>query len=764
MTSKRRTTGSGTTGAATAGTAKGGAPGAPGSTAESATAVAGEPVSRVDGARKVAGAAPYPNDVTLSGLAHAALVRATVPAGRVTSIDTDAARATPGVLTVLTHTNTPGLARGDQTPLGPQVPPPLADDRVLHYGQYIAVVVAETAEQAGAAADLVRAEYEVTDPVLALDDPRAEVLSEPWGADLRRGDVEVGLAGATLRFAAEYSTPEQTNNPLGLFSTVAQWDGDALTVHDATQHPDNVQAALAGAFGLPPERVRVLAPFVGGGFGAGLRVWQHVILAALAARTVDRPVKLVLTRPQMFTGVGHRPATRQRLRIGTDRTGRLVAIEHEALSSRAMEDGVLTRIANRTGTAYDCPNLVTRDRLVRLNIPCPAHMRAPGTAEANFALESALDEISYELCADPIELRQRNHARTHPQTGARWSSNALLECYEQGAQRFGWAQRDPQPGSMRDGQWLVGYGMAGVTFGRYQPACQARATLRRDGTAYVCSAAIDIGTGTYTVMTQLAADLLGLPMHRVEFALGDSVLPPAPQAGGSGLTMALSSAVHDACGRLIEELLALVRTDVSPLRGCRPQEVTVAGGRMHRIGDPAAGEAYTEILERHGRAEVSADGASAAMDPAGTDPAPAGSFAAKFVEVRIDADLGVLRVARVVSAVDGGRILNPALATSQIIGGTVGGIGMALLEQTVTDPGTGRIANATLGDYLVPVNADVPEIEVIFVGDPDPLTPTGVKGIGEIGLVGIAPAIANAVYHATGRRIRALPITLDQLL
>ena len=725
----------------------------------------GPGVDRVDGPLKVTGSAPYPGDFSFANMAHAALVRATVAAGRIRRIEVAAAEAAPGVLAVITHRNAPKLGRGPDTPAWRQPAPPLQDNRILHYGQYIGVVVAETAEQAAAAARLIEVDYEPAEPLLDLGDPRAQVLANPWGLDAHRGDVAAGLASADVTVEATYTTPDETNNPMGLFATVAVWDGDSLTVYDSTQWPDGVRAALAAAFGVPESGVRVLAPFVGGGFGAGLRVWPHVVLAALAARTAGRPVKLVLTRPQMFTGIGHRTRTVQHIRLGADRSGHLTALDHEAKASIAVEDETYEPVAVDSATAYACPNVDTRDLQARLNIADPTFMRAPGEAQGNFALESALDELAYAIGMDPLELRLRNYAEDHPQLGLPWSSKALRACYEQGAERFGWWARDPRPGSMRDGSWLVGYGMAGVSFFWFQQPCQARASIRRDGTAFVRSAATDIGTGTYTVMTQLSAELLGLRLDQVRFGLGDTDMPMAPPAGGSGLTAALGNAVHAACRRVIQAFLDTVADDPgSPLRGCRPGEVTVAGGRIHRISEPARAEAYSDILARHGLDELTADGDSAPPEPQDVGMAPAGAFAARFVEVRVDPDLGLVQVARVVSAIDGGRILNEKTATSQIIGATVGGIGMALLEETVTDPATGRIANANLGDYLVPVNADVPGLEVLFVGEPDRFNPIGVKGVGEVGLVGMAAAIANAVFHATGRRIRSLPITIDRLL
>ena len=744
----------------------------------------GEPLDRVDGLAKVTGAAEYPTDRTLPGLVHAVLVRSTVATGRMPDLATTEAEASPGVLAVLTHLNAPKLYPCSATAGGTWAAPPLQDDRVLHWGQPVAVVVARTPEQAAEAAHLVGVTYEdAEDALLDLDDPRALVLTDPWQRDVRRGEVERALARADVRYDETFTTVDNTANPLGLFATVAAWNGDSLLVYDSTQAPLVVRRALAATFDVPEEGVRVVAPCIGGAFGAGLRTWPHVMLAALAARTVGHPVKLVLTRPQMFSSLGHRPRSVQRLRIGVDPDGRLLAVDHESTTPTALEDDNDEPVTPGTTYAYACPNLSTQDRQVRLNIPCPGWMRAPGTAQGNFAVESALDELAHRLGIDPVELRLRNYAGTDPRSGRPWSSNALRECYAVGAERFGWSDRDPRPGSRREGRWLVGRGMAGVSFPWSQLPCQARVVLHRDGTAMVSSAVADPGTGIRTVITQLTAGLLGLDPRAVSFELGDSDLPAAPPAGGSGLTVALSAAVHDACRRLVGIFAGLARQDAaSPLYAVGDEDLAVSGGRIHLRDDPAAGESYLDLLARHGGLhELGARGAGAPPEPeeqdrgrdqnrnqdrgshpgSGHGTAPAGAFAAHFVEVRVDRDLGTIRVARVVSAVDGGRILNEKTARSQIVGGIVGGIGMALFEQTVTDAGTGRIANGTLSDYLVPVSADVPDIDVVFVGGPDRANPVGVKGIGEIGLVGIAAAVANAVHNATGRRIRSLPITLD---
>ena len=511
--------------------------------------------------------------------------------------------------------------------------------------------------------------------------------------------------------------------------------------------------------------MRVLVPYVGGGFGAGLQVWPHVTLAALAARVVGRPVELVLTRPQMFTSVGHRPETRQRLRIGARRDGRLVAVDHEGTSTLATEGGNAEPITLATTVAYACPNLATHDRQVRLDIPGPGSMRAPGTAEGNFALESALDELACRLGIDPMALRLRNHADVHPQSGMPWSSNALRDCYRVGAERFGWSQRNPEVGSMRDGDRLIGYGMAGGVYHWYQAPCEACITVRRNGTARVRSAATDIGTGTYTVATQLAAQLLGLQLDQVHVEIGDSDLPAAPQSGGSGLANSLGGAIQAAVANLLRAVLDVVAHDVlSPLRGRRPEDVALSDGRIHLADDPSVGESYADILARHELDDLTAHGAiEPQAQAASADVAPAGALTARFAEVRVDPDLGLVRVTRLVTAVDGGRVLNEKTARSQIIGATVMGIGMALLERTDFDP-AGRVANPTFADYLIPVNADIPDLDVVFVGARDAFSSIGIKGLGEVGILGVAAAIANAIHHATGRRIRSLPITIDQLL
>jgi CO/xanthine dehydrogenase Mo-binding subunit len=698
--------------------------------------ILGRPLDRVDGPLKVRGAATYPSDVTYPDLAHAALVQSTVAAGTIRRIDTVLAETAPGVIAVITHENAPTLGEPPSNLLFPSARFPLKDDQILHHGQHVAIVVAETREQAVVAARLVTVDYNVTAPVLGMENPDAAVVRNPFGLEHSRGDVAAALASADVVYDETFHIAAETNNPMGLFATVARWDGDRLIVHDSTQWPLLERGVLATMFGLPEEKVRVLVPYLGGGFGAGLRAWPHLILTALAARIVGRPVKIVLTRPQMFNSIGHRPETLQHVKLGATREGRLVAIDHEAISTRGIAEYNVELITYGTPAAYACPNVATHDVQVKLNIPSPNAMRGPGAVEGNFAIESALDELSYQLQIDPIDLRLLNYAEVHPQSGLPWSGKALRDCYRVGAERFGWAKRDPRIGSMRKGHLLVGYGMAGVAYEWYVTPCQATLSIERDGRARLRSAATDIGTGTYTIAAQMVAELLGVDPGQVDVSIGDSDMPLAPQSGGSGLAASLAGAIENAAANLQRKFDEL------------------RGGRI--------GESYVDILARHGLDELSADG-DKTPHPEQATVAPSPAFAAQFAEVHIDPDLGLLRVARIVTAVDGGRILNEKLARSQISGAAVMGIGMTLLEETVFDA-TGRVANATLGDYLVPVNADVHDIDVVFVGEPDRFNALGVKGVGEIGIIGVAAAIANAVFHATGRRFRSLPITIDQLL
>ncbi len=703
--------------------------------------VIGAGITRVDGPLKVTGAVPYADDLAPRDALVGVLVGSTVTAGEISLVDTSDALAAPGVVAVLTHHNAPTVVRPDEAAAGRAPAPPFQDATVRFRGDYVALVVAQTHEEAVHAATLLHVTYDVSEPVVDLNDPRAtRETDDPAGADGTRGDLDRGLASADVVIESDYVTGDNTNNPLGLFAACAQWDGDALMVWATSQWPSNVADSLAEAFGLEREDVRVLCPYLGGGFGSGLRPWPFIHAAVMAAKVVGRPVRVVLSRPQMFTGVGHRPETIQHVRLGARRDGTLTAVEHAATVPVAMDDDNPENVVSGTRQGYAVEHLRADVDQVRLHVSPPGSMRAPGEAQGNFALETALDELAHELGIDPVELRMRNYAETNPdQDDLPWSSKALDQCLRRGAELIGWDERDPSPRSMREGDELVGYGMAAVSFFYFQQPCTVRVVVRRDGTAAVHCAAMDIGTGTYTVVTQVAAERLGLDLSDVEVVLGDSSLPASPPAGGSGLATAISNAVAQAVTGVLGDLGLAAAPGRDALSGA--------------VGD---------------RDEVAAEATADKPDPAEVGMSPSGAFGAKFAKVRIDADLGLIRVERIVSVIDCGEVLNERTARSQVVGGTVGGIGHALLEHTTTDlhagPQTGRITNAHLADYLVAVNADVPDLEVEFVGGPDRLNPVGVKGVGEIGLCGVAAAIGNAVFHATGRRVRQLPITPDLLL
>ncbi len=730
---------------------------------KSGQTVVGQPLDRVDGRLKVTGIARYPAEFPLEGLVHAVIVQSTIACGRIKSIDASAAEAMPGVVAVFTHHNAPRLQAGPANFLAAAPPPPLQDDRIHYNGQHVALVVAETLEQATFAATLVSIDYEEETPLVQLDDERAQPFASAY-PDVVRGEPDAALAEAAVRVDETYTTPTQHNNPMALFATTARWDGDQLTLYDTTQWTDNTRAVVAGMLDLDITQVRILAPFVGGAFGSGLRCWPHVVLPAIAARHLGRPVKLVLTREQMYTAIGYRPQTVQHVALGATRDGQLVATIHEGTEPTAMADDYREGLVRATPSLYACPNLRTSYRQVRLNVSTPTWMRGPGESQGIFALESAMDELAYALDIDPIELRLRNDPDVHPQSGLPWSSRGLRECYQLGAEHFGWERRTRAPRSMRDGNSLVGWGVASALYPYNRREASAGVCILADGSAIVQAGATDIGTGTYTILTQIAADALGLPLSSIRCELGDSSLPVSPPQGGSMLAASVGSAVHVAASMARDQVLALVRDDeASPLQGATADMVVAHDGSIALKRDPSRRETYAAILQRHGLSEIQAVG-TATPGNEGQQFAT-GTFGAKFVEVRVDADLGRISVSRVLSVIAAGRILNEKTARSQVIGGTVGGIGMALLEETMMDAATGRIVNANLADYALPVHADIPPIDVLFVDQPDSsLNPLGAKGVGEIAIVGVAPAIANAIYHATGRRIRDLPITMDKLL
>ncbi|MEV0089561.1 xanthine dehydrogenase family protein molybdopterin-binding subunit [Saccharopolyspora sp. NPDC050642] len=722
----------------------------------------GTPRSRVDGTLKVTGRASYAADHDIEGVVFAAVVDGTIGRGRITGIDTRAARAQPGVLTVISHLNAPRLAyqpnSGSNNPDGARLRV-FQDDQVLFHGHPVAVVVATTLETARHAASLVDVRYDAARPSTDLN-------SAPAGTPTTyaRGDAEAALRSAEVRLEMGYRLARNHHNPMEPHATIARWDGDRLTVWDKTQWVvGGTQQELAAVFGIPAESVRVISPFVGGGFGSGLRAWPHVTIAALAARETRRPVKLVLTRRQMYFGTGYRPAYEYRMRLGSDRRGRLVAMTHDIRGETATYEKFTEAVLSPGQMLYSMPNVSQAYATVPLDLNAPTYMRGPGTATAAFALESAIDELAHEIGVDPIELRLRNEPERDESTNLPFSTRRLRECYRVGAREFGWNRRNPRPGSTRDGDWLIGTGMAAAVYHTARMAARAYVRLGADGTALVQSATSDMGPGTYTSMPQVAADVLGLTMREVRFELGDSLMPPTPPHGGSMTMASVGSAVQDGCDKVRQQAIALAVNDPrSPLHGVNPDDVIVRRGRLHVKNDPTRGETYQELLTRNNRRQLEIIGSYA---PPEQDRSSMSAYGAVFAEVAVDHRLGLVRVRRMLGVYDAGRIVNPKLAESQALGGMVGGIGGALLEHTVTDHRDGRIVNANLADYLVPVNADVPDLRAIYLdGEDREADPIGVKGLGEVVIVGVAPAITNAVFHATGRRIRELPIAAEALL
>jgi xanthine dehydrogenase YagR molybdenum-binding subunit len=704
----------------------------------------GEPRNRADARAKTTGAARYSADVPVDDAVHAVIVGSTIGRGTVTGIDTAAAEALPGVLAVLTPENARRLPKdgtaGFAPPLGRKLTV-LADRRVHYNGQPIAVVVAETLQQAAHAASTLKIDYERQTPAADMEAALALGSAYPYKHKIlgmippasQRGDVEAGLTEADLRFDATYTTPLETHNPIEPHATIAVWDEGRLTLYDTTQYVYGVRRFIATTLGLDEGAVRVISSFVGGAFGCKGSAWSHVVLAALAAERVNRPVKLVLTRRQMFGLVGARPHTVQRLTFGARRDGSLTALRHECTASTSELEEWVEPSALMTRMLYAVPNLETLHSVVKLNVGTPTFNRAPGEASGSFALESAMDELAARLGMDPIALRLKNHADVDPHNGLPFSSKSLRQCYEMGATRFGWSERDPEPGAMRDADVRIGFGMATATYPARRLPASARVRALPGGDVVVQAATHDLGTGTYTVMAQIAADALGIDSERVRVELGDTALPENPISAGSMTAASTGSAVQRAALDVRERLLALG-----------------AGGSIESILDtleePVDGHADTGPGEEQRRYSMH-------------------SFGAVFAEVRVDPYVGTVHVSRIVGAYGVGRVLNLKTARSQLIGGIVYGLGHALHEDTVIDTQTARYVNADLSEYLVPVNADVPDIEILFAEERDAhVNPLGIKGIGEVGTTGVAAAIANAVHHATGVRVRDLPITLEKLL
>ena len=728
----------------------------------------GQPVDRVDGVVKIKGTAAYSGDFNLPRQAHATLVLSTVAKGRIESIDTRAAMHMPGVLYVMSHTNAPRLPEGGRAGVNPpagRVLSLLQDDEVHYDREPVAVVVAESLDEAIAASALVDVRYQKG--TAQLDFARAQPAAHSPGkvngenADSSRGGTASEAFDA--RIQAIYTTPMEHHNPMEPHATVAQWTGDHLTVYDSTQYITGVQTTLAKVLGVPKDHIRVVCPYVGGGFGCKGSMWSHVALAAMTARHLERPVKLVLDRSQMFGPVGGRPQTLQSLAVSARQDGRFVAMRHDVFSHTSVIEDFADAAALQTRILYSCPQLRTTHRVVPLNVGTPTFQRAPGHATGTFALESAIDELAVALRMDPIELRLRNEPAMDPEKHLPWSSRRLRECYESAAAAFGWSRRNAAPKSMYAGRTAIGWGVATATYPANRHAAGARARMTADGRVIVQSGTQELGTGTYTVMTQIAADALGYPLERVTFELGDSDFPEAPVSGGSQSVASVGPAVRAAALALRDKLVALAIADKeSTVAGGSAADIVVDNGLIGRRSAPQR-ESLAAIVTRAGGDDVVA---TATAQP-GIEKTQYSmhSFGAVFVEVHVDRDLGEIRVPRVVARYGIGKLMNAKTGRSQLMGGVVWGLGMALMEQTMLDARTGRILNANLAEYHVPTNADIGDIDVEVIAEDDPyINPLGARGIGEIGITGVAAALANAVFHATGIRVRDLPITLDKLL
>jgi xanthine dehydrogenase YagR molybdenum-binding subunit len=730
----------------------------------------GKPLSRIDGPLKVSGEARFAAEFPMDGMVYASLACSTIARGRIAGLDTAEAEAAPGVVAVMTHRNAPRLnpppvfmsaskaAGGDTLPV-------MQDDRIHWNGEPIALVLAETREQADHGAALIRATYEageaVTDFAAAAAAGTKQGLFMGQPLHLEIGDAEAALSAADARVDQSYSTPGHNHNAIELHGVTCAWQSETLRIHDASQLVAHTAWSLAQMFGIDETQVVVTSPFVGGGFG-GKCLWQHQILAAAAAKMVGRPVRLLLSREGVYRLVGGRAPTVQRVALGADRDGRLKAIVHEGVTTKTEANVMTEPLIVATRSLYAAETMKLDVQTVALDMLSNTFMRAPGEAVGTFALECAMDELAEALGIDPVELRIRNEPDEDPTTGLPFSSRNIVEAWRAGAERFGWSRRSPAPRATRDGEWLVGMGCATATYPYYRmPGGAARITLTRDGHATIAIAAHEMGMGTATAATQVAAERLGLAMDAVTFRYGDSTLPGIVLAGGSQQTAVIGAAVIAAHRSLVAELVKLAGND-SPLAGLAPDQLGSRDAGLCRLDAPGRFESYASILSRAQRDSVSV--VAEATMPMETQHWSMHSHGAMFCEVRVNAVTGEPRVSRFLGSFDCGRILNPKTAASQFRGGIIMGIGLALMEETQLDPRSGRIMNPSLAEYHVPVQTDVPDIDLIWTDIADPHTPMGARGIGEIGITGTGAAIANAIYNATGKRVRDLPITLDKLL
>src|SRR6202521_2523626 len=742
------------------------------------TSVIGKPQPRIDGPLKVSGTAQYASDFHFPGMLYAVPVEATIANGKIQKLDTAAAEKMPGVRAVLHRANIGKISRSVMGKgfdgICIERRPPFEDDVVRYYGQYVALAVADTFEAAKGAADAVRVTYNKNKPNVEADlkaDDDPDVVPTSYGPEKRveseRGDPEGAFASAPVKLDQTYVTPTETHNPIELQATTAMWDGSMLTIYEESQGIFNLQGVLAQMFGLPKENVRVITKFVGSGFGSKLWPWTHCALAVAAARQLGKPVKLVLSRKMMFQSVGHRPRTQQRVRLGATSDGKLVSLQHDYVNHHAILDNYHEDCGEATPFHYSVPNLRVKFGRARRNVGAPTPMRGPGAVPGLYATESAMNELADQLKIDPVRLRVLNEPKIDESLGIPFSSRHLLECFELGAEKFGWSRRTPEVGSMKRDGLTLGWGMAGCSWVAARFSAAASVQLRDDGTARVACATQDIGTGMYTILAQLASQKTGVPLVKVEVALGDTALPEGPLSGGSMATASVVPAVFAAADNAIASLLTIATMTLgSPFENTPPTDLAFEGGRVFVKADGAAkGVPFDDLLRRANLRLVTGSGKSEATIGNPKPKYSTHSFGCHFVEVAWQPEIARLRVSRVVTVIDAGRIINPLAGRNQIEGAIVMGIGMALFEHTTYDPQSGAPINSNLADYVMTINADAPPIEVHFVDFPDKeINELGARGIGEIGLTGIAAAITAAVHHATGIRVRELPVKIENLL
>ena len=746
-----------------------------------AAGVIGAPVPRIDGPLKTTGAARYAVDHDFPRLAHAVAVQSTIGSGRIRNLDTSTAEKMPGVLLILHHGNIDNVYRlfphQDDGTIS-EARPPFEDDNIYYWGQYVAVVVAETLEQAKAAASAVRVEYDVEKPNV---NPELSDFTGPRESSWKRGDPDKALASAPVVVDETYVTPVETHNPMEMHGTVAVWDGDNVTLYECTQGVVNHRIVMTEVLGLSRENVRVISRFIGSGFGGKLFPWPQSTMAAAAARKLNRPVKISVDRRMMFSNVGHRPHTEQRIRLGARQDGKLIAIRHDFLTQTSLNDDFVEHCGEQTPFLYSCPNLEVTTGMVRRNVGAPAPMRGPGAVPGLFALESALDELAIKLKMDPVELRLKNDADRDEGKNLPFSSRHLKECYTTGSEKIGWKNRTPEPGSMRRNGKFIGWGVAAASWSAARIPCTATVELCPNGRVCVRCATQDIGTGTYTIFAQVVHARTGVPMDRIDVFLGDSALPDGPTSGGSMATSAVLPATTYAVNSAVNRLLHIAAaTPKSPFKGMKPESLAFTNGMVHTKEEPqvvgvaypsngqltAHGVPFEEVLKLANLSGITAMGKT---NPSFDDPKAKQyslhSYGTHFAEVEWEPEIARLRVSRIFSIFDCGRIINQKAGANQILGAAVMGVGMALFEETHYEPRTGQPINNNFADYLVATCADLPDLDVTFLDYPDYIVNEyGARGIGEIGVAGVAPAITAAVYHATGVRVRKLPVRIEDLL